>query len=249
MKLFLSPLTLLAAVLFVFFKQDATAKNHASITTHPDIAIALGGNAWVNKKDPKATEEIKTNGLSNWTNPSSVVSIYFKVEEAGELKLALRMKVGSGTSVIKVSYQQQAITKSISNTVFDTIAIGTFKVKKGYVKIDVQGLKKTGADFGSISHLIVKGSELGQDIHYVKDNEQSRFYWGRRGPSVHLSYVVPEAIKNDVEWFYSEITVPKGMDPVGSYFQANGFGQGYFGIQVNSATERRVLFSLEPVCN
>ena len=25
---------------------------------------------------------------------------------------------------------------------------------------------------------------------------------------------------------------------------ANGFGQGYFGIQVNSLTERRVLFSV-----
>ncbi len=31
---------------------------------------------------------------------------------------------------------------------------------------------------------------------------------------------------------------------IGSYFMANGFGQGYFGIQVNSASERRILFSV-----
>jgi hypothetical protein len=47
-----------------------------------------------------------------------------------------------------------------------------------------------------------------------------------------------------VEWFYSEITVPEGQDVPGSYYMANGFGEGYFGFQVNSATERRILFSI-----
>ena len=45
-------------------------------------------------------------------------------------------------------------------------------------------------------------------------------------------------------YFYNEIRVPNGNDVPGSYFMANGFGQGYFGIQVNSPTERRVLFSV-----
>jgi hypothetical protein len=40
------------------------------------------------------------------------------------------------------------------------------------------------------------------------------------------------------------MTIPEGEDPIGSYFMANGFGEGYFGIQVNSPTERRVLFSV-----
>jgi hypothetical protein len=68
------------------------------------------------------------------------------------------------------------------------------------------------------------------------------FYWGRRGPSVHLSYAVPQQAK--LQYAYSELTVYTGDDPVGSYFMANGFREGYFGIQVNSATERRVLFSV-----
>lgn len=37
---------------------------------------------------------------------------------------------------------------------------------------------------------------------------------------------------------------PVGEDPQGSYYMANGFAEGYFGIQVNSGTERRVLFSV-----
>jgi len=59
---------------------------------------------------------------------------------------------------------------------------------------------------------------------------------------VHLAYDVPE--NKDVQWFYNEITVPEGQDVIGSYFMANGFGQGYFGMQVNSESERRVLFSV-----
>ncbi len=68
------------------------------------------------------------------------------------------------------------------------------------------------------------------------------FYWGRRGPSVHLTYTVPQDV--DLEYAYSEIVVEEGDDPVGSYFMANGFREGYFGIQVNSSQERRVLFSV-----
>jgi hypothetical protein len=72
-------------------------------------------------------------------------------------------------------------------------------------------------------------------------NDSANYYWSRRGPSCHLNYSTPAA---DKEYFYSELTVPLGEDKEGSYFMANGFGEGYFGIQVNSATERRVLFSV-----
>jgi len=68
-------------------------------------------------------------------------------------------------------------------------------------------------------------------------------YWGRRGPSVHLNYKIPEEA-DDVVWFYNEMTIEKGQDVIGSYFMANGFGEGYFGIQVNSDTLRTVLFSV-----
>jgi hypothetical protein len=40
------------------------------------------------------------------------------------------------------------------------------------------------------------------------------------------------------------MTIPIGKDPTGSFFMANGFKEGYFGIQVNSPTERRILFSV-----
>lgn len=68
------------------------------------------------------------------------------------------------------------------------------------------------------------------------------FIGGRRGPSSHLSYVLPT--DSAVEYFYNEVTVPKGNDVVGSYFMANGFSFGYFGMQVIPSGERRILFSV-----
>jgi hypothetical protein len=66
--------------------------------------------------------------------------------------------------------------------------------------------------------------------------------WGRRGPSVHLGFDVQG--RGDIEWFYTELSVPQNNDVIGSYFMAKGFGEGYFGMQVNSDTERKVLFSV-----
>src|SRR5690606_21222867 len=79
-------------------------------------------------------------------------------------------------------------------------------------------------------------------VDYVQNDQGNMFYWGRRGPSVHLQYQFPRS--TPLTYAYSEITVPKGQDAIGSYFMANGFGEGYFGMQVNSDTERRVLFSV-----
>ena len=43
---------------------------------------------------------------------------------------------------------------------------------------------------------------------------------------------------------YCEVEVPEDFDQLGTYAMANGFGEGYFGMQVNSDTERRILFSV-----
>ena len=126
---------------------------------------------------------------------------------------------------------------AISNTDFTILTLGSFIFQDGgYQKLTIQGLTKTGSTFGEISDVVVSGNLEG--IHYVKDD----FYWGRRGPSVHLSYAMPP--QEEAIWFYNEVTVPKSNDVIGSYFMAAGFAEGYFGIQVNSASERRILFSV-----
>src|SRR5690606_31343397 len=110
----------------------------------------------------------------------------------------------------------------------------------GYIKIELQGIKKTGGYFADVISYSVSGDAVSDGVTYSNDPEF--YYWARRGPSCHLSYTIPTT--QNIKYFYSEIQVPSGSDPQGSYFMANGFGEGYFGFQVNSNTERRILFSV-----
>lgn len=62
----------------------------------------------------------------------------------------------------------------------------------------------------------------------------------RNAASVHLRYPVDSALT--VTGFYNEIVAVD--DPVTTYYMATGFARGYFGMQVNSPTERRIIFSV-----
>lgn len=200
--------------------------------------IPIGGNAYVGN-GAKITDK----GLTEWSDNKAIASIYFRPSVPQVLNLAVVLRVPEGESQIKISYGKQSFEKKVTNLVFDTIAIGKIDVQSAdHVKIDIQGLKKSHSYFAEISDLIISGEKPDLDLVYVKNG--SSFHFGRRGPSVHLWYDIPPNIKNEVKWFYSEINVPAKNDVIGSYYMANGFGEGYFGMQVNSLTERRILFSV-----
>lgn len=205
------------------------------------ITVPLGGNGWVNKN---AKARIRPEGITNWSSASDVISVYFKVSTPGNADLSIRVSVPEGRSKISLTAGETTLIREIGNLGAAIVPIGSFEIRKpGYVRVDFKGISRTGVVFGEISDLIVKGSTVANEPVYVKNNEGNFFYWGHRGPSVHLGFSIPEP-ENKTEWFYSEIVVPPGEDKQGSYYMANGFGEGYFGIQVNSATERRVLFSV-----
>ncbi|MCY2957777.1 MAG: DUF3472 domain-containing protein [Planctomycetota bacterium] len=64
----------------------------------------------------------------------------------------------------------------------------------------------------------------------------------RNCASVHLAYEVQKADADSVEWFYCELT-PR-TDPIWTYYMATGWSRGYFGMQVNAKSERRIIFSV-----
>src|SRR5690606_27046606 len=144
-----------------------------------------------------------------------------------------------GASRIKITVGDVSKEAILEPTEYGTVEIGTFPVSAGYVAIEIQGFEKSGTFLGDISDILIGGPAAEGAITYVPTDN---FYFGRRGPSANIGYPVPTG--KEVKWFYNEITVPEGSDVIGSYFMANGFGEGYFGIQVNSPTERRVLFSI-----
>ena len=202
--------------------------------------IPLGGNTFIDTKF-EVGEAITQNGIQAWTSEKSVFNVYFKNEKARACAIYISLLPGVFSSKIKLTLGEQAHKVQLTKLQKNPVLIGNFVLPAGYQKLVLEGISREMADFAAISSLIVLTNEPGE-FSFVKDNIDNRFYWGRRGPSVHLSYTMPT--EKNVKWFYNEVTIPIGLDPIGSYFMANGFAEGYFGMQVNSENERRILFSV-----
>ena len=209
--------------------------------------IPLAGNAYrTDGGGGRGGDGMGRRGM-RWSDKETVFSVFFHVDRPAELELAMRLKVPQGNSKIRVEVAGASMEHELgASDEPREVSLGRVAVEKaGHVRVDLRGLERGGPVFAEPGDLRVTPVGEGAaevKASYVRDNESNRFYWGRRGPSVHLGYELPR--DRTIEWFYSELTVPEGEDPVGSYFMANGFGEGYFGIQVNSPEERRVLFSV-----
>jgi hypothetical protein len=114
-----------------------------------------------------------------------------------------------------------------------TIKFGTFNVSKaGYTQFQLTSLNANGRAAGDLEALLLDGTAV-EGAHFNLDPR-------RNAASVHLAYPTPA--NAEVALFYNEAT---GVtDPVASYYMVCGFSRGYFGMQVNSTTERRIIFSV-----
>jgi hypothetical protein len=202
--------------------------------------IPLGGNTFL---DPKGVpnDAISEDGITTWSSEKSAFNIYFKNEKARTGALYLALLPGEFSSKIKCTLGEQSFVVSLTKYQKNPVFIGDFELRTGYQKLVLEGISKETNSFAAIRSILILTREPGE-FNFVKDNIDNRFYWGRRGPSVHLTYSMP--VENKIKWFYNEVSVPVGLDPIGSYFMANGFAEGYFGFQVNSENERRILFSV-----
>ena len=207
------------------------------------ISLPLGGNAF-SSLHLEESNTLTDNGIENWTNPKEYFTVYFKVSKPGSVQISINEAIEiQGKSVLEFGIKNKSKKIKFDESKKHPNLIGEWKINDiGYVALTIKGISKTKSNFPSISNLTIDGSAIQLKTAFVPNNEGNFFYWGRRGPSVHLNYQVPEKI--NAEWYYNEITVPVGQDIIGSYYMANGFGEGYFGIQVNSEKERRVLFSV-----
>jgi Domain of unknown function (DUF5077)/Domain of unknown function (DUF3472) len=210
------------------------------VTFAPTATIALAGNAFVTSANTNATEAITDSGLVNWTSPTTIATAFFRVSTPGALTVALRARArSSATSTVSVRVNGTPFTVVVTGDRDSSVVAGTVNVASaGYVKVELQGVTRSGPEFGVVSAIEVAGAAAASGLVYA--NDPANYYWSRRGPSVNIGYSTPI----NTEYFYNEVTVPNGDDQIGSYMMANGFREGYMGIQVNSATERRVLFSV-----
>lgn len=204
-------------------------------------SIPLAGNAYRTYPGPGGNG-IRSNEGVIWRDANEVYSVYFYVDRAASLTLSAAFAPTAGTATIQAEIAGEQFASQLAEDTSQA-EIGTAQIDKaGYVRVDLKLKDWSASKSPTLQSLKIQSDTANLSLTYVKSNEGNMFYWGRRGPSVHLSYQTPEGVA--LKYAYNELTIPEGEDPIGSYFMAIGFAEGYFGIQVNSETERRVLFSV-----
>lgn len=121
------------------------------------------------------------------------------------------------------------------NGVYDTVFVATITIPEtGYYRYELK--PTTNPDNAiAIRSLIFNAFDADTQVNHT-DYQSS--------PSVHLSFRSTAPTTKSYDWIYEEILVPEGGDPLCTYYMSLGFYRGYMGIQTNSETERRVLFSI-----
>lgn len=203
--------------------------------------VPLAGNAFRTAPDLNDRAD-RRDGTLSWRDTAAVYSAYFHIDRPAKLQLKLSASSDATAANLVTLVEGKRIETKVEASVAE-YSLGQVEIDHaGYVRVDFQLAKTTDKTTISLRELKVVSDATELTVDFVRNNDGGMFYWGRRGPSVHLRYVVPE--QRTLEYAYSEITVPEGEDTLGTYFMANGFGEGYFGFQVNGPNERRVLFSV-----
>lgn len=175
-------------------------------------------------------------GVTRWNNPEIKVVWFGEFKQTGEIsaKLALKLSPDAESKLrLTVAGQSREATVKGAGDSLVTADFGTFNLKEtGYQRFTLESLTERGKPFGDLDALLLEGPALA-DAHF---NLKER----RNAASVHLFYPVPEG--TNVAAFYCEVTAVD--DPVTTFYMACGWHRGYFGMQVNSPTERRIIFSV-----
>jgi hypothetical protein len=175
-------------------------------------------------------------GITGWRNATNQVLWFGEIKMPGALDVALALRLPEGVeSKLRLSVAGQARETTARGTGANEVRVnfGRFEITAaGYQRFALESLNEAGQPFGDLSALLLDGPAT-NGAHF---NLQPR----RNAASVHLAYPIPKG--TNVAAFYCEMT---GLeDPAATYYMACGWHRGYFGMQVNSPTERRIIFSV-----
>ena len=206
------------------------------------VSIPAAGNAFFNRSG-KDGGVVDMDGIGGWESPGAFPTVYVRPTRPGRHELWLIAQTPA-PAVLEVEIEGQKRRAKVEGHGWVRVPVGTFALREGYVPIAIRGIERSASRFPDIRAVEIDGERA--DFRFIdgtlRDTESASFLFGRRGPQPSLEYVFPK--DTDIEWFYSEITVPKGNDVLGSFFMADGSAESYFGFQVNGENRRLVLFSV-----
>ena len=176
-------------------------------------------------------------GVTRWSDPQQSVNWYGKFARTGSLTASLELRLpAEAVSSLRLTINGQSRDTKVTGAGTDTVVIakfGDFEIGEAtYQRIALESKNEKGTPFGELDALLLSGPAL-EGVHF---NIKER----RNAASVHLSY--PVLKETAIEAFYCEVTAIE--DPTTTFYMACGWHRGYFGMQVNSPTERRIIFSV-----
>lgn len=187
-----------------------------------------------NADSPRISER---RGVTGWTDPTQSINWYGRIEAIGDLSiklvLSLPTKSQSRLRLTVADHAKELTASSQSASEKITLDFGHFPIASaGYQQFKLESLNPSGQVAGDLDFLILEGTATERAHFNLKER--------RNAASVHLSYKPPT--KAALAAFYCETTAVE--EPVNTFYMACGWHRGYFGMQINSPTERRIIFSV-----
>ena len=175
-------------------------------------------------------------GITGWRAPANRIVWFGDIKTNGIVHVTVlsRLKEGSSSKLrFTVAGQSREAVLVGAGTNSLRVRFGSYEIgTPGYTRFVLESLNPEGEPPGDVDALELAGPAT-DGAHFNLDPR-------RNAASVHLSYPIPHG--TNVAAFYCEMT---GVDdPVNTYYMACGWHRGYFGMQVNSMTERRIIFSV-----
>jgi hypothetical protein len=176
-------------------------------------------------------------GITGWNDPKLKVLWFGQINTAGKLHCAVQLRLGrnmvSRLRLTVAGQSHEADVTGAGDGEVVTAEFGSFDIGPfGYCRFELESLNQAGSPCGDIDALLLDGPAA-QGAHF---NLKPR----RNAASVHLMYPLPKGIHAAA--FYCEMTAVE--DPLWTYYMACGWHRGYFGMQVNRPSERRIIFSV-----
>ena len=197
--------------------------------------LDIPGHTAYTLPDPHSARIEENRGVSRWRDAKQSINWYGEFFKTGELSanIVLRTQGDVATKLrLTVGEQSKEVTVTPKTDQASVIDFGNFEVKNiGFQRFSLESLDDP-TRISLIQTLRLNGPAI-EGAHF---NMLER----RNAASVHLSYKTPAKV--EAKAFYCEVT---GVDePTATFYMACGWHRGYFGMQVNSPTERRIIFSV-----
>lgn len=158
-----------------------------------------------------------------------------EIKQAGPLDCTVKLHLAAGkTAKLRLTVGEKASDATATgSTDLVTVPFGSFDITNaGYQRFTLESLDNTDIQRDDIDSLEL-GGIAADGAHFNLKNRIN-------AASVHLAY--PTTEYTNIDAFYCEVTGVE--DPIWTYYMACGWHRGYFGMQVNSPTERRIIFSV-----